>query len=205
MSKYTEDLDQNLKLPTWKDLQKNNAAMLFKTNSTYANIPINNWPAFTEDVHYEMINGKPFRPAANEDGNLRIFDTAFVRDQNNNIKAPYNQYNFYQHPFNGTMFGPNPNFDGQYENQLIKNLGLNLEMAWTGDGATFIKKISDMWDAKENIMVYYWEPEAIFSAASKYSFHRVSLPPYNDECYTKRVSGGVDCDYPQEILYKVLT
>jgi glycine betaine/proline transport system substrate-binding protein len=38
---------------------------------------------------------------------------------------------------------------------------------------------------------------------AKYELSEVELPPYSEECYAKAESGGVDCDYPPDELFKI--
>jgi glycine betaine/proline transport system substrate-binding protein len=55
--------------------------------------------------------------------------------------------------------------------------------------------------AEEPIIMYWWTPTA---AVAKYDLVNVSLPAYNDECGASAAAGdgGVDCDYPEDVLYK---
>ena len=49
--------------------------------------------------------------------------------------------------------------------------------------------------------MYWWTPTA---AVAKYDLVNVTLPEYNDECAASAAAGdgGVDCDYPEDVLFK---
>jgi glycine betaine/proline transport system substrate-binding protein len=55
--------------------------------------------------------------------------------------------------------------------------------------------------AEEPILMYWWTPTA---AVAAYDLQMVELPEYTEECGASAAAGdgGVDCDYPEDVLYK---
>jgi len=51
------------------------------------------------------------------------------------------------------------------------------------------------------ILLYWWTPTA---AVAKYHLVNVTLPAYTDECGASAAAGdgGVDCDYPEDVIFK---
>ena len=49
--------------------------------------------------------------------------------------------------------------------------------------------------------MYLWTPHW---ALTKYDLTEVALPPYSDACWAKAASGGIDCDYPPDQLFKIV-
>ena len=48
------------------------------------------------------------------------------------------------------------------------------------------------------LLFYWWTPHSAFS---KFDLTAFELPAYSDECYA---SGAVDCDYPDDVLFKIM-
>jgi glycine betaine/proline transport system substrate-binding protein len=55
--------------------------------------------------------------------------------------------------------------------------------------------------AQEPILLYWWTPTA---AVAAYDLVNVTLPSYTEECGASAAAedGGVDCDYPEDVLFK---
>ena len=87
----------------------------------------------------------------------------------------------------------------QYDEQIIRNLGLNLEVVRLGTEEAVLAALDEAYQREEPILLYFWTPHW---AHSIYDLVPVELPPYSDECYAKRDQGGVDCDYPPDLLFK---
>src|SRR5262249_54075342 len=62
-----------------------------------------------------------------------------------------------------------------------------------------LEELAVAYNKRSAILLYLWVPH---SAHAKYDLTAIRLPPYSDECYAKKGSGGVDCDYPTDHLYK---
>jgi glycine betaine/proline transport system substrate-binding protein len=88
----------------------------------------------------------------------------------------------------------------QYEDQIIPNLGLNLQVVVAGSEEAILAALDAAYSRQDPILFYFWTPHSIFA---KYDLAEVELPPYSDECYAKADSGGVDCGYPPDDLFKI--
>ena len=83
---------------------------------------------------------------------------------------------------------------------IIKNLDLDFEVVYAGSETAEIAILEEAFDKQEAILYYFWTPHWAFVP---YDMVRVTLPPYSEECYAKADTGGTDCDYPEEPLYKI--
>jgi glycine betaine/proline transport system substrate-binding protein len=89
---------------------------------------------------------------------------------------------------------------GHYDDQIIENLDMDFELVATESEDKFVEMLDEVYKAEEPILFYFWTPHWAFNV---YDMTEVELPPYTDECYTKKEEGGVDCNYPTEILFKM--
>ena len=87
-----------------------------------------------------------------------------------------------------------------YEDQVIENLGLDFQIVAAGSEEAILAALDSAVSREEPLLFYFWTPHSIHA---KYDLTEVELPPYSDECYAKADAGGVDCDYPQDDLYKI--
>ena len=88
----------------------------------------------------------------------------------------------------------------QYDDQIIRNLRLNFTVEYAGSEAEIIKQAIQSVQDRVPLLFYFWEPHALFGFLN---LSRVLLPRHSRTCWDKRSSGGVDCDYPAEVLYKI--
>ena len=88
----------------------------------------------------------------------------------------------------------------QYDADIIENLGLNFEVVAAGSEEAVLAALDAAYSREEPILFYFYRPHAIFA---QYDLTEVQLPPYSEECYAGAESGGVDCDYPSDELFKV--
>jgi glycine betaine/proline transport system substrate-binding protein len=88
----------------------------------------------------------------------------------------------------------------QYDADIINNLGLPLEVVSTGSEEAILSAVAGAYEREEPVLFYFWTPHAIHA---KYDLTEVKLPPYNEECYAKAETGGIDCDYPEDVLFKI--
>jgi len=89
----------------------------------------------------------------------------------------------------------------QYDESIVDNLGLDLQVTYAGSEEAILAALDSAYSREEPVLFYFWTPHSIFA---KYDLTRVSLPEYSDECYAKASSGGVDCDYPADTLFKIV-
>jgi glycine betaine/proline transport system substrate-binding protein len=87
----------------------------------------------------------------------------------------------------------------QYDTEIIKNLGLDLQVVQSGSEQAVLAAVDAAYSREQPILFYFWTPHSIHA---KYKLTPVALPPHTDACYAKAASGGVDCDYPEDVLYK---
>jgi glycine betaine/proline transport system substrate-binding protein len=88
-----------------------------------------------------------------------------------------------------------------YDQDIITNLGLNLEIVRTGSEDTELTELDQVYQQRGALLLYLWTPHA---ALEKYDLTPVALPPYTPECYAKIPTHGVDCDYPPDPLFKIV-
>jgi len=101
---------------------------------------------------------------------------------------------------NGRFLGTDPSYS-QYDEQIIENLGLPLEVVFSGSEPATVAEVDARVAAEEPVLLYWWTPTA---AVSAYDLVNVTLPEYNEECGASAAAGdgGVDCDYPEDVLFK---
>lgn len=87
-----------------------------------------------------------------------------------------------------------------YEADIIDNLGLNFQIVQAGSEEAILSALDAAYSREEPVLFYFWTPHSIHA---KYDLTRVALPEYSTDCYDKAESGGVDCDYPPDGLFKI--
>ena len=87
-----------------------------------------------------------------------------------------------------------------YEADIIENLGLNFQIVQAGSEEAILSALDAAYSREEPMLFYFWTPHSIHA---KYDLTRVALAEYSEECYAKAESGGVDCDYPPDDLFKI--
>lgn len=88
----------------------------------------------------------------------------------------------------------------QYDGDIIRNLGLDLQVVVAGSEEAVLAALDAVYSRQDPILFYFWTPHSIHA---RYDLTPVQLPPYSEVCYTTAESGGVDCDYPPDVLYKI--
>jgi glycine betaine/proline transport system substrate-binding protein len=88
----------------------------------------------------------------------------------------------------------------QYDADIIRNLGLNFTVVTAGSEDALLASLEAAYSRQEPILFYFYKPHSIFA---RYDLTEVELPPYSEECYAEAASGGVACDYPEDVLFKV--
>ncbi len=90
----------------------------------------------------------------------------------------------------------------QYDEQIIKNLGLNLKVVVAGSEAAVQSAVDSAFSRKEPVLFYFYKPHSIFA---EHDLTNVTLPENNDACYSDEniAAGKVDCDYPTDLLFKI--
>jgi glycine betaine/proline transport system substrate-binding protein len=88
-----------------------------------------------------------------------------------------------------------------YDQEIIQNLGLNLEVVYAGSEDAEIEELANVYSKRGAILIYLWTPHA---ALEKYDLTPISLPPYTADCYAKAPAHGIACDYPTDQLFKIV-
>lgn len=135
-------------------------------------------PTYMLTDHPELATWEGFKDPAN----AALFATAETGDK-------------------GQFLGGDPSWV-QYDDQIIKNLGLNLEVVWAGSEEAILAQLDAAYTRKAPILFYFYKPHSAFA---KYDLTNVTLPEHTDECYAKAEAGGVDCDYPTDNLFKIVS
>jgi len=97
----------------------------------------------------------------------------------------------------GRFLGTDPSYS-QYDEAIIANLGLHLQVVYSGSEAATVAALDSAVASESPIVMYWWVPTA---AAAKYDLVEVELPEYTDECYADPAE--VACAYPEDVLVKV--
>ena len=89
---------------------------------------------------------------------------------------------------------------GAYDDQIIANLKLDFAVVHASSEESLLAELDREYGKRSPVLFYFWTPHA---AHVKYDLTAIELPPYTDACYAKEHSGGIDCDYPTERLFKI--
>jgi glycine betaine/proline transport system substrate-binding protein len=89
----------------------------------------------------------------------------------------------------------------QFDAQIIANLGLDFAVVFAGSEEALLAQVDAAYGRRQPILFYFWTPHA---AHLRYDLTEVRLPPYNAGCYARADTGGVDCDYPNDVLFKIV-
>lgn len=88
----------------------------------------------------------------------------------------------------------------QYEEQIIPNLGLPMQVVVAGSEEAILAALSAAYSRQAPILFYFWTPHSVHA---QFDLTQVELPAYSEACYAKSDSGGVDCAYPSDDLFKI--
>jgi len=88
-----------------------------------------------------------------------------------------------------------------YDEQIIANLNLPIEIIYVGSEAGILAALDAAYSREDPVLFYFWTPHSAFNT---YDLTRVALPAYSDECYARDAEGGIDCDYPEDVLFKIV-
>ncbi|MBE7472791.1 MAG: glycine/betaine ABC transporter substrate-binding protein [Anaerolineae bacterium] len=134
-------------------------------------------PTYMLEEHPELATWEGFKDPAN----AALFKTAETGDK-------------------GQFLGGDPSWV-QYDEQIIKNLDLNFQVVYAGSEQAILAAVDSVYSRKEPILIYFYKPHSAFA---KYDLTNVTLPENTEECYAKAEAGGVDCDYPTDVLFKIV-
>ena len=102
----------------------------------------------------------------------------------------------------GQLLAGDPSYVA-FEQEIIDNLGLNLELVSTGSEEGLVSAIDTATSREDPLLLYFWTPHSIHAA---YDLTRLELPEYTAECETAAAeeTGGYSCDYPDDNLLKIV-
>ena len=100
---------------------------------------------------------------------------------------------------NGRFLGMDASFS-QYDEAIIKNLGLPFEVQFSGSEAATQAEIAALAANKTPLIMYYWTPSG---AVGKYNLKNVALPKPTVDCAT--AADKCDGDYPEDVLFKIVS
>jgi len=89
----------------------------------------------------------------------------------------------------------------QYDGDIINNLGMEMQVVNAGSEEAIVAALDSAYSREEPIVFYFWTPHSVHA---QFDLVQVELPAYSDECYAKAESGGVDCAYPSDDLFKIV-
>lgn len=133
-------------------------------------------PSYLIEQHPELATWEGFKKPEN----VALFKTAETGD-------------------NGQFLAGDPAWV-QYDEDIIKNLDLKLQVVRAGSEQAVLAAVDSAYSRQEPILFYFWTPHSMHA---KYKLTPVKLPDYNEACYAKTNEGGVDCDYPNDTLFKI--
>jgi len=135
-------------------------------------------PTYVLDEHPELATWEGFQNA----DNAKLFATAETGDK-------------------GQFLAGDPSWV-QYDADIIKNLDIEMEVVTAGSEEAILAALDSANSRKEPLVFYFWTPHSVHA---QYDLTQVKLPAYSDECYAKADSGGVDCAYPSDELFKIFS
>ncbi|MFC4114688.1 ABC transporter substrate-binding protein [Nonomuraea zeae] len=83
---------------------------------------------------------------------------------------------------------------------LVKNLGLNYQVVYSGSEAALIKAAQFATKNRTPLLMYFYEPQWLFT---KVKLVKIALPPYAMGCDDDPAK--VACDYPPYLLDKIVS
>ena len=171
------------------------------------------WPSgHAEDInrYIEGRRGGPLRDGGIVDGgelgligNIGWWIPTYLVEEQPEL-ARYQGFKGNEDIVGGEFIGGDPTFVS-YDEEIIKSLGLGLEVVNTGSERALIQAIDDAYRRKEPVLAYFYTPHW---AHRKYDLTEVQLPAYDEDCEEaarERDGEGYDCDYANDVLFKAIS
>jgi glycine betaine/proline transport system substrate-binding protein len=167
---------------------------------------IENWGH--PDLEKKYIDEDKVAQLAGETGNIGIigwYVPHWMVEEYPDI-LDYNNLNKYAELFKtsesgdlGQFLGSDPSFV-QYDEALVKNLGLNFKVIFSGGEAASIKAFQTATEQKTPLIGYFYDPQWLHA---QIKLDQVKLPAYTAGCDADLEK--VACDYPPYALNKVVS
>jgi glycine betaine/proline transport system substrate-binding protein len=186
-----------------KDLKEDVSWQGFESGEV--DVILENWGH--PDLEKIYIDEKKVAMDAGQTGNVGIigwYVPKWMADEHPDI-TDYKNLNKYASEFKtsesgdlGQFLGTDPSYV-QYDEALVKNLGLDFKVIFTGSENATIEAIKQAVDQKKPLLFYWWDPQWL---NSQVELSRVALPPYTAGCDADKEA--VACDYPETPLNKIM-
>jgi glycine betaine/proline transport system substrate-binding protein len=90
-----------------------------------------------------------------------------------------------------------------FEEHIINNLGMVFQVVTGGGEAALIAAVDSAFSREDPLLFYWWTPHVI---QAKFDLTRIELPAVTDECLDAQANNpeAVDCDYPEDVLLKIV-
>ncbi len=154
------------------------------------------------------VTDKAVAMDAGENGNIGIigwYVPKFFADAHpeilqdvKNLNALADQFKTSESGDKGQFLGTDPSYV-QYDEALVKNLGLNFEVIFTGSETATVQAIQQAVTQQKPLLFYWWDPHWL---NSQVELTRVPLPAYTEGCDAD--PQAIACDYPETPLRKFI-
>jgi glycine betaine/proline transport system substrate-binding protein len=98
----------------------------------------------------------------------------------------------------GRFLAADPSFV-QFDETIIENLGLDLEVVQSGSEAAQLTEVQAALDAEEPVLFYFYTPHWMHA---RYDLSLVELPEYEEGC--EEPEEERTCGYPEDVLFKAV-
>ena len=187
-----------------KDLKEDVSWQGFETGEV--DVIIEDWGH--PELEKKYVDEDKVAQDAGETGNIGVigwYVPKWMVDENPDI-TDYKNLNKYADLFKtsesgdlGQFLGSDPSYV-QYDEALVKNLGLNFKVIFSGGEAATITAYQQAVADKKPLIGYFWDPQWLHS---QIELVRVNLPPYTDGCADDLEK--VACDYAETPLRKFVS
>ncbi|MEO7664508.1 MAG: ABC transporter substrate-binding protein [Candidatus Limnocylindrales bacterium] len=186
-----------------KDLKEDVSWQGFESGDV--DVILENWGH--PDLEKIYINEKKVAMDAGQTGNIGVigwYVPKWMADEHPDIVDSKN-LNKYADLFKTSESGDKGDFLGtdpsyvQYDEALVKNLGLNFKVRFSGSENATIEAIKQAVDQKKPLIFYWWDPQWL---NSQVELTRINLPKYTAGCDADKEK--VACDYGETPLNKII-